>query len=160
MFWSGRKHQDFQNLAGNRWSGPICLKYATGAAQVQQGGPRNWGEFTYRNASLQGRSCHSLPACCCSVQTSVLPRFARRKFIQVQWLSAHVWSDPFVLQQEQAKSKNTGQACGVTFDGTTRLGEALSIVLCFVSQDFEIKQCLVRLQLLAKAWLGKKWQGS
>lgn len=45
---------------------------------------------------------------------------------------------------------------GVAFDGTTRLGEALSIVLCFVTEDFEIKQRLVRLQLLAKASLRKK----
>ena len=38
----------------------------------------------------------------------------------------------------------------------TRLGEALSIFLRFINEDFEIKQCLVRLQLLAKASLGKK----
>ena len=40
---------------------------------------------------------------------------------------------------------------GVIFDGTTRLGKALSIVLHFVSEDFEIKQRLIRLQLLAKS---------
>ena len=47
---------------------------------------------------------------------------------------------PFVLQQEQAKIKEEmqGKHVGVIFDGTTRLGEALSIVLRFVSEDFEL----------------------
>ena len=65
---------------------------------------------------------------------------------------------PFIMQQEQDKIKEEIQDkhVGVTFDGTTRLGEALSIVLRFASEDFEIKQRLVCLQLLAKASLGKK----
>ena len=45
---------------------------------------------------------------------------------------------------------------GIIFDGTTRLGEALSIVLRFVSEDFEIKQHLIRLQLLAKSLTGEE----
>ena len=45
---------------------------------------------------------------------------------------------------------------GVIFDGTTRLGKALSIVLHFVSEDFEIKQRLIRLHLLAKSLTGEE----
>lgn len=65
---------------------------------------------------------------------------------------------PFVLQQEQAKIKEEiqGKHVGVICDGTTCLGEVLSIVLHFVSEDFEIKQCLIRLQLLAKSLTGEE----
>lgn len=38
---------------------------------------------------------------------------------------------------------------GILFDGTTRLGEALAIVVRFVD-DWEVKQRLIRLQLLTK----------
>ena len=54
---------------------------------------------------------------------------------------------PFVLRQEQAKIKEEieGKHVAVIFDGTTYLGEVLAIVLRFVSEDFEIKQRLIRL---------------
>ena len=39
----------------------------------------------------------------------------------------------------------------VIFDGTTRLCEALAIVVRFITADWEIKQRLVRLQLIAKS---------
>ena len=65
---------------------------------------------------------------------------------------------PFVLRQEQAKIKEEieGKHVAVIFDGTTYLGEALAIVLRFVSEDFEIKQRLIRLQLLAKSLTGEE----
>ena len=65
---------------------------------------------------------------------------------------------PFVLRQEQAKIKEEieGKHVAVIFDGITYLGEALAIVLRFVSEDFEIKQRLIRLQLLAKSLTGEE----
>ena len=61
---------------------------------------------------------------------------------------------PFVLQQECTKIKEEiqGNHVGIIFYGTTRLGKALSIGLRFVSEDFEIKQHLICLQLLAKSF--------
>lgn len=59
---------------------------------------------------------------------------------------------PFILGEEQARIKNeiANTAVSVIFDGTTRLGEALAIVLRYVHQR------LVRLQLLAKSLNGKE----
>lgn len=42
------------------------------------------------------------------------------------------------------------------FNGTTRLGEALAIVVCFMDEDFVIHQCLIRLQLLTKCMNGEE----
>ena len=44
------------------------------------------------------------------------------------------------------------------FDGTTRLGEALAIVVRFVSDsdDWKIEQRLIRLQLLTKSMTGEE----
>ena len=44
----------------------------------------------------------------------------------------------------------------VIFDGTTRLGDALAIVLWFISKDWTIEQRLVCLQMLAKSQSGKE----
>ena len=44
----------------------------------------------------------------------------------------------------------------VVFDGTTRLGEALAIVIRFVDESFVIQQRLVHLQLLAKSMTGEE----
>ena len=41
--------------------------------------------------------------------------------------------------------------CSVIFDGTTRLGEALAIVLRFVDDEWNVQQRLIRLQVLAKS---------
>ena len=59
---------------------------------------------------------------------------------------------PFVLQQEQAKIKEEieGQHVAIIIDGTTCLGEALPIVLHVISEDFQVIQRLVRVQLLEK----------
>ena len=46
---------------------------------------------------------------------------------------------PFILKNEQDKIK--GEIAGrihvcVTFDGTMRLGEAMAVLVCFVSDDW------------------------
>jgi len=60
---------------------------------------------------------------------------------------------PFVLKQEQQqlRAEISGKFVSVIFDGTTRLGEALAIVLRFISKDWTIEQQLVHLQMLAKS---------
>ena len=65
---------------------------------------------------------------------------------------------PFVLREEQARLKDEikNKTVAVIFDGTTRLGEALAIVLRFVSENWTVEQRLVRLQLLAKSLTGEE----
>ena len=65
---------------------------------------------------------------------------------------------PFILEEEQARIKNeiACKAVTVIYDGTTRLGEALAIVLRYVGNDWTIQQRLVGLQLLAKSFTGKE----
>ena len=48
-----------------------------------------------------------------------------------------------------------GKDLSVIFDGTTRLGEALGIVLRFVDDGWKIIQRLVRLQMVAKSVNGE-----
>ena len=65
---------------------------------------------------------------------------------------------PFILTQEiaQIKAEMGGCPVSVVFDGTTRLGEALAIVIRFVDADFRIHQRLLRMQLLAKSLTGEE----
>ena len=60
---------------------------------------------------------------------------------------------PFVHSQEQSdiKTEICDRPISVIFDGTTRLGEALAIVVRFVDDSFAIQQRLVHLQLLVTA---------
>ena len=44
----------------------------------------------------------------------------------------------------------------VVFDGTTRLGEAMAVVIRFIDSDWKIQQRLVRLMLLAKSLIGEE----
>ena len=44
----------------------------------------------------------------------------------------------------------------VIFDGTSPLGEALAVVVRFISDEFTIEQCLVKLQMLAKSMKGNQ----
>ena len=57
---------------------------------------------------------------------------------------------PFLHAQEQddIKSEISERPLSVIFDGTTRLGEAMAIVVRFVDDSFTVQQRLVRLQLL------------
>ena len=64
---------------------------------------------------------------------------------------------PFVQSEEQQRIRADlqGKKVSVIFDGTTRLGEALVIVLRFVD-GFVIKQYLIRFQTLAKSMTGEE----
>ena len=55
---------------------------------------------------------------------------------------------PLVISQEQENIKReiTGNAVSVVFNGTTRLVEAMAVVLHFIDGEFSIQQRLVRLQ--------------
>ena len=65
---------------------------------------------------------------------------------------------PFIHQQEQKKIKSEikGRKVSVIFDGTTRLGEAMAIIVRFVDTQWAIQQRLVRMQLLAKSLTGEQ----
>ena len=65
---------------------------------------------------------------------------------------------PFVLREEQQKIKQeiSSEYVSVIFDGTSRLGEALAVVLRFISVDWTIDQRLIRVQLLAKSLSGEE----
>ena len=60
---------------------------------------------------------------------------------------------PFIHKHEQAMicDEIKGRHISIIFDGTTRLGEALAVVIHFVSDDWSLLQRLVRLQILAKS---------
>ena len=65
---------------------------------------------------------------------------------------------PLIVAQEQAdiKAEFAGKPVSVVFDGTTRLGEAMAIVVRFVDNSFAIQQRLLRLQLLTKSMTGEE----
>ena len=64
---------------------------------------------------------------------------------------------PFIHQQEiaQIKEELQGKKVAVIFDGTTRLGEAMAIIVRFVN-DWQIHQRLVRLRHLSKSLTGEE----
>ena len=59
-------------------------------------------------------------------------------------------------EQDQIKAEISGQDVSVIFDGTTRSGEALAIIVCFIDESWSIQQRLVRLQLLVKSLSGEE----
>ena len=65
---------------------------------------------------------------------------------------------PFVHSEEESKIRQeiSGKPVSVIFDGTTRLGEALAIVVRFVSDEWSLEQRLVKLQLLTKSMSGEE----
>ena len=65
---------------------------------------------------------------------------------------------PFVQQEEQRRVKEEikGRKVSVVFDGASRLGEAMAIILRFVDSSWKIHQRLIRLQLLAKSMSGEE----
>ena len=65
---------------------------------------------------------------------------------------------PFVLKEEEATIKNeiSGKDLGVIFDGTTRFGEAMVIVVRFVGDCWTLEQRLIRVQLLSKSVTGEE----
>ena len=64
----------------------------------------------------------------------------------------------FILTQEreQVKKEVVGQCLSVVFDGTSRLGKVLVVVLRFNDDDFKIQQCLVWMMFLTKSLTGEK----
>lgn len=65
---------------------------------------------------------------------------------------------PFILKEEEAliKKEIDDQFLGVVFDGTTRHGEAMAVVLQFISSGWSIEQRVVRMQLLSKSMKGEE----
>ena len=62
---------------------------------------------------------------------------------------------PFIFTQEQAhiKEETTGKNLSVIFDGTTRLGEAMAIL---IDSNWQIQQRLIRFQLIAQSMTGEQ----
>ena len=57
---------------------------------------------------------------------------------------------PFILK-EGLKQELRGKQVGVIFDVTTRLGEALAIILRFVSEFWTLEQCLFESSFFPRA---------
>lgn len=65
---------------------------------------------------------------------------------------------PFIRKREvdAISEEIKGKDVSICFDGTTRLGEALAIVLRFIDDGWNIKQRLVCLQIVAKSVTGEE----
>ena len=65
---------------------------------------------------------------------------------------------PLLVSQEQADVK--GELCGrpvsIVFNGTTRLGEAMAVVVRYIDTSFSIQQRLIHLQVVAKSMRGEE----
>ena len=68
---------------------------------------------------------------------------------------------PFVLKEEEGRicSEIRGKNVSVIFDGTSRLGEAIAILVRFVGEDWTLEQRLIRLQMLAKSMTAEEITG-
>ena len=64
----------------------------------------------------------------------------------------------FVRDQEEKRTLNEieGEKVSMIFDETTRMGEAMAIIVCFMCHDWKIQQRLIRVQFLAKALAGEE----
>ena len=62
---------------------------------------------------------------------------------------------PFILKEEEARIKNeiTGK---YLFDGTSRLGEALAVIVRFIGEDWTLEHRLIRMQMLSKSMTGQE----
>ena len=58
------------------------------------------------------------------------------------------------LEEKNILEEIKGKKISIIFDGTTRMGEALAVLIRFVSAEWDIQQRLIRLQLLAKSLTG------
>ncbi len=67
---------------------------------------------------------------------------------------------PFIRTEEQAKIKWEigGKDVSAILDGTTRLGEAMAVVIRFVSDEWALEQRLLQLKMLAKSMTGEDSQ--
>ena len=72
----------------------------------------------------------------------------------------HFMSDhiPFILKEEEEFNRRelAGKCISVILDGTTHLGEAMAVVVRFVSSDWTVEQRLIKLQMLAKNMKGEE----
>ena len=63
-------------------------------------------------------------------------------------------------EQDDIKGELSGRPISVVFDGTRYLGEAMAVVVRFIDALFSIqqciKQCIIRLQLVAKSMAGEE----
>ena len=64
---------------------------------------------------------------------------------------------PFILREERTSTRSEikGKYLSVVFDGTSRLGEVLAVVVRFIS-NWNIEQLLVRLEFLQKSLNGEE----
>lgn len=65
---------------------------------------------------------------------------------------------PLLVSQEQAdvKAELCGRPVSVVLDSTTRLGEAMAVVVRYIDTSFSIQQRLICLQLVAKSMRGEE----
>lgn len=65
---------------------------------------------------------------------------------------------PFILREEKSRvlEQISGQHLSVIFDGTCRLGEVLAVVVRYITEEWKVIQCLVRLKCLAKSLTGEE----
>ena len=72
-----------------------------------------------------------------------------------RFMSDHI---PFILKEEEQviRRELAGKCISVIFDGTTCLGEAMAVVVRFVSSEWTVEQRLVKLQMLAKSMKGEE----
>ena len=64
---------------------------------------------------------------------------------------------PFILEEERSRIKEeiSGKHLSLVFDGTSRLGEVLAVVIRYID-GWEIQQRLVRLEFLTKSMTGEE----
>jgi hypothetical protein len=69
----------------------------------------------------------------------------------------HTLSDlvPFI-QKQHILSELSGRQISIIFDGTCRLGEALCLVVRYISNDWSIEQRLIALKMLQKSLTGEE----
>ena len=65
---------------------------------------------------------------------------------------------PFIHQEELSRIKREvfNRPLSIIFDGTTHVCEAFVVVLRYLTDDWELKQCVGRLKLLAKSMIGEE----
>ena len=65
---------------------------------------------------------------------------------------------PFIHQEELSRIKREirQRPLSIIFDGTTHVCEAFVIVLCYLTDDWLLKQCVEWLKLLAKFMMGEE----
>ena len=72
-----------------------------------------------------------------------------------RFMSDHIL---FIFKEEQSaiKKELTDRYTSVIFDGATRLGEAMAVVVRFISNEWTLEQRLINLQMLAKSMKGEE----